>query len=123
MKTFWDRAEQYPPVLCRLLARLPYGRPLADAEIAEASGLSVHQVFILSQCTNWVGIDIPTAHKFLDGCGINFEDPEHMDRVDDYLRKKPSWKYLRLSPHWASFYQPLMLKYKDSRLQRANNKS
>lgn len=117
--TFWSRAASLPPILVRLLARRRHGPPLTDAEIAQASGLSVHQVFILSQCTSWEGIDLPTMRKFLIGCEADFENSQHMDRIDYYLRAKPAptWKFLRKSPSWNSFYKPLMLKYRRSLLQ------
>lgn len=113
--TFWDKAERFPPVLVRLLARHRHGPPLTDHEISKATGLPPVQVQCISHCTSWHGIDLPTMRSFLMGCGVDFENVDQLERVDSYLRSKPAptWKYLRLSPNWA-FYKQLMMLYKNS---------
>jgi hypothetical protein len=85
---------------------------MSDVEIAEDSrGLSPIQVFTISQCFDWAGIDIPTMRQFLTGCHIDFEDAKAMNRVDCYLRHGSAWKHLRKSPLWTPFYQPLLIKF------------
>lgn len=115
--TFWATADRFPPILCRLLARRPYGPPLTDAEIAAASGIPIVHVFAIGQSTTWHGIDLPTMRKFLTGCGMDFEDFNQISRARNYLRHKPSWKYLRVSPQWRTMYEPLMRKYRQSILK------
>lgn len=114
MISFWSRAERHPPVLVRLLARRPHGAPLTSDEISKVSGLPAHQVDYISHLTDWAGVDLPTMRKFLVGCGVDFENFKQMDRVDAYLHSKPSWRYLRLSEQWGTFYQPLMRRFRQA---------
>lgn len=109
--SFWTRAETIPPILVRLLARRRHGPPLTDAEISAASGLSVAQVFAISQCTDWSGIDLPTMRKFLVACEVDFESFTQMKRVDSYLASNPTWQALRKSPQWKPYFEPLMRRY------------
>ncbi len=103
-----------PPILVRLLARYPHGRPFSDAEISERSGLNPIQVHAVSQCVTWEGVDVPTARKFLVGCGVDFCNRSDMKRIDTYVRKKPTWKYLRTSPDWKTVYEPMMKRWKET---------
>lgn len=111
--TFWDRSSILPPILVRLLARHSHGPALTAVEISKASGLPPHQVEYLSHHTDWSGVDLPTMRSFLLGCGADFENPDQMKRIDQYLRIKPrpTWKYLRTSPLWLSYFQPLLKRY------------
>lgn len=110
--TFWERAEQYPPCLVRLLARHNYGRVLTDQEIAARScGLPWQLVCALGQCTDWRGLDIYTMRLFLCGCGVDFENAKQMHRIGEYLRKTPSWRHLKMSPEWLTRWLPLIHKW------------
>lgn len=114
--SFWTRSEQFPPILIRLLAKWRHGGPMTDTEIAERAGLPVGTVLILGQCTAWDGIDIPTARKFMLGCGFDIEKRSEYKRVTAYLQKRPvTWQYLRKSPWWKDYFQPMMLRYLKSR--------
>ena len=112
--TFWTRANHFPPVLVRLLAKRPHGPALTDQEISRASGLPLMRVHMLSQSTDWSGVDLITMRQFLIGCGVDFCNSTQMERVHKYLVKRPTWKYLRVSPHWRPLYEPLMRIYKRS---------
>lgn len=118
--TFWQRSSRIPPILVRMLARRRHGPPLTDTEIATASGLAPSQVFAIAQCTDWTGIDVPTMRRFLQACGVDFEDRKQMVRIDAYLRARPSWQYLRTSPLWRSYFEPLMCRYIQSRKTALN---
>ena len=117
---FWQKADRFPPVLVRLLARHPKGRPLTVPEIAGRSGLSHWQIESLSRLTSWDAVDLHSMRRFLTGCGLDFERLDAMHRVNEYLRerqlpggaiKRPNFKYLRTSPDWSSIYSPLMSIY------------
>jgi hypothetical protein len=108
---FWQRSQQLPPILARLLAREKFGPPIADEQLASKAGLPVHQVYVISQCTTWAGIDLPTMRHFLVACNVDFENGRQMKRIDVYLSQRPTWTYLRKSPYWKTFYEPLMRRY------------
>lgn len=109
--SFWTKAEEFPPILVRLLARRRHGPPLTDEEISRASGIPIYQVFLISQSLDWKGIDIPTMRAFLQACGLDFEDWRQMDRVKRYGHSRPTWQYLRKSPLWKPYFEPLMNRY------------
>lgn len=108
---FWDQIDRYPPCLVRLLARVPRGRPLTNSEIAEKSGLSEGQIVSLSHCTDWAGVDIYALKAFSQACGVDLFNSKDMRRVTDYIRKRPSFRYLKVSSEWDIFYKPLVLKW------------
>lgn len=118
--SFWDSSKLVTPIVARLLARDgPHGRPLSDAQISKASGLSMDQVFMVSHMTSWIGIDSPTQEKFLTGCRIDLFNCVVMRRVKRYLgwpkfKRRPVWKFLRTSPEWESKFKPLLIRYRNS---------
>jgi hypothetical protein len=123
--TFWQRCIDYPPCLVRLLARHPYGKPLTTIEIqalsypnyigrAMSEALSAPMIEALSSELGWGGIAVMNAAQFMRGCSVDFCNPDHMRRVDDYLRKKPTFRYLRASPQWEDYYKPLMKRWIDT---------
>jgi hypothetical protein len=112
---FWVRLNRYPPVLCRLLAREKRGRPLTTAEIAERSGLPPAKVEAISASISWDGIEVEDMRRFVQACGCDFDNQPNMRRVEDYLRKRPKFTYLKRSPQWESYYCPLVVKWMDSR--------
>lgn len=114
MKTFWEISETFPPVLVRLLARQPHGRPMSVVEIAVASGLTEAKVEVLSRQTTWRDIDLPTMRAYVIGCGVDFCEPTQMKRVKSYLNSIPVWRHLRKSDDWRKVYSPLMTKYLQS---------
>lgn len=113
---FYERARRFPPGLIRLLARKKNSKPLTNDEIASASGLSAYEVVLISQKTDWRGIDIDTMRRFTRGCGIDLENARDVKRITVYLkgtrdangkRVAPTFRYLRRSGQWESFYRPL----------------
>lgn len=117
-QNFWTKSERIPPILVRLLARHKHGPPLSDEDISRSSGLPLALVYTISHSVDWSGIDLPTMHRFLSACQVDFENPRHMDRIDAYLRARPTWKYLRKSPLWNTFYEPLIRRYLTSKARR-----
>jgi hypothetical protein len=109
--TFWQRAEQMPPILVRLLARKSRSRPLGFHEIAEASGLPIIMVYCISESTSWDGVAVNEMRAFLCACRCDFCDKKQMRRVNAYVASKPTWQYLRKSHDWKTYYEPLMRRY------------
>lgn len=111
MTSFWSTALRYPPILCRLLARKKNGPPLTEQEIAARAKLSTLEVHLLSKETSWDDVHLGTMKKFLAGCGLDFCNRADMKRIDAYRRSQPTWKYLRRSGQWLSYYEPLLKTY------------
>lgn len=118
-QSFFDRASFFSPILIRLLARKKNAGPLNNYEIAKISGLEEWEIAALSSKLDWRGVDIPTAKLFMKACGIDLENPADVKRVVVYLsgstvngiKVAPTFRYLRSSPDWQSFFCPLLLKY------------
>ncbi len=116
---FWRTSIVYNPILCRLLARVPHGRPLKDYEVAARAGLTEWMVAAISRSSNWSGVDLPMMRQYLHGCGVDFCNVVQMKRVDAYRREqlrlaklgRSTWRYLKRSPDWQSKYQPMFLSY------------
>jgi hypothetical protein len=113
---FWDRIDRYPPILLRLLARIPRSRPLETFEIASRSGLSESTVEAIGQQTDWRGVDIPTARAFMTGVGIDLSDRSDCRRIRVYLKSAPKtpanrFPYLKRSEKWESYFLPLLKKF------------
>lgn len=105
--SFWKRADRFSPILCRLLAHRG-NRPLTAEEISQVSGLSFWTVETLSMSTSWAGVPVETFRAFTDGCGVDPSNARHMRRIEDYLRGRPKFAYIKKSPIWKSYYEPLM---------------
>ena len=118
--TFWERAEVFSPILCRLLARKRYGRPLTALEIASGSKignrtpLSVHEVEFISQQTRWDKVQFGDMQKFCMGCRLDLESRKAMNPAKTYLSRHPNFKYLRKSPEWKNYYIPMLIRWRGS---------
>lgn len=115
MISLWQRIEERPPILVRMMARHRHGPPLTNAEIAAASGLAPYQVAELSFATSWRGVDIYTMKAFTIACGMDFTDRQQWKRTSAYLdrvlRGDFNFKYLRTSPDWKTLYEPMLAKF------------
>lgn len=115
-------ATLFPPVLVRLLARVPNGKPLSDVDIAIRADLTPAQVLAISWSTTWHGIGLPTMRKFVTGCGVDFCSAPRMHAVQIYIQEqirlghsaRSNWTYLRRSPEWKTLYAPMMRAYQRS---------
>jgi hypothetical protein len=118
MTKFATRLDQFPPALCRVLARVPRSRPLTGAEVAQRSGLPLVTVEAISQMTDWSVVPLDQAMAFLRGCGLELDNARAMKRVTVYLRGKnsngkrraPLFSYLKRDAAWATYYKPLLAK-------------
>lgn len=122
--SFFQKAEWFPPIVCRLLARQQLGGPpMSTDQISVATGLPAITVEAISQQLDWRGIDLPTMLSWLWVTGCNFDDPVVYKRMRVYLRgpkikglRIPAqFTYLRKSPNWASYYSPLLQRYVKSK--------
>ena len=112
---FWKRVDDYPPVLCRLMAKHRPGPAMTTKEIADKSGLSEYEVLALSEMTKWESVDLETFRRFTFACGVDFLDSTCMKYVRDYLRKRPvRFKYLKTTQEWDDYYVPLIKKWRQS---------
>ncbi len=125
-RSFYDLLKLFPPCQVRLLARERYGKPLTNEQIATASGLSAREVALISQMTSWQDVDVDALQRFTHGCGLDLDKPASVKRKLVYVRGQhytgpnrvpPSYRYLRQSPDWAKFYNPLILKYVRAQVQ------
>ncbi len=103
---FWKRAHNFPPILCRLLAKGRTDHPIARA--ATGAGLPLHLVDSYSWRTSWETIDLHHTRLFLQGCGLDFANARQMRRIDDYLSRRPTFRYLRTSKEWESRWLPML---------------
>lgn len=113
---FYTRAKRFPPVIVRMLARVPRGRPLTSLEISQASGIPVARVDSISRSSSWAGIDVYEMQKFCSACSVDFSSRASMKRVETYIRGAvvngkripPAFAYLKKSPDWEKEYLPLI---------------
>jgi hypothetical protein len=116
---FAQRLNDFPPILCRLLARKKNGPPMTVEEIVNRSHqtpgvknpLNPVQVENFSNILDWKHIYLPDALTFMYGCRVDLTDAKEFRRINDYLSKRPSFKYLRKSADWEKYYKPLFLKW------------
>jgi hypothetical protein len=113
--TVTDRFNSFPPILVRLLARQDC-RPLATAVIAAESGLSRPKVEFISQQTDWKEVSLTDALGFLEGCDLAIDHTAAWRRTLDYLSKRPTFRYLRASSDWKSYYEPMLKKWLETYL-------
>lgn len=108
---FWTTAEVFNPVLCRLMARHKRGRVLTNEEIATRGQLRVGQVEALAWEDSWEDVTYGVMHSYLIGCGLDFEDRPRMKVAMDYLKRRPTFSYLKRDPLYETFYKPLIQRW------------
>lgn len=114
--TLSEKLERFPPLVARLLARVPvsrknpdFVRALTDAEIAQASGLPETTVVALSKLTDARGLDLDTIEAFYRGCRINLHDRRCLQKNALYMANiRGAPRYLRQSPDWSTKFEPLI---------------
>jgi hypothetical protein len=87
MKTLRDKLDEFPPVVCRLVARKAgrRGGSLSHTELANRSGLERSTVAKLSQQPTWGDCSLVTIEKFSTACGVNLL---HTSRQKDFLKRR-----------------------------------
>jgi hypothetical protein len=109
--TLTQKFASFPPILVRLLARNKR-LPLTPIEISSRSQTwGTHYIEALSRETNWGTTSVTDAITFCRACGLDLDDAEIWRRTVDYLSRKPTFRYLRTSPEWKSYYQPMLKRW------------
>ena len=114
---FWQRVNDFPPFLVRILCHHKWGAPLTANEISERTkgALTPYQIEALSDSMTWKGVDLETFHVFTSACGLDLFDARAIKRAEQYLQRRPSFKgnrkppqfrYLRLSKDWHTYWKP-----------------
>lgn len=89
--------DEFPPALCRLLARRARGRVLMSTrEIAHVSGLSPSTVDSISRLTTWRTVGLERVHRFSLACGVNLMDRNNRKRHREFWTRRRA-KYLALA--------------------------
>lgn len=115
MMTLRDRLHNFPPCLTRILARHKSGGPLSIDEIQTNSpGMYIIEIGTLSRVTEWTHVPLWQAVNFYKGCGLDLDDTAAWRRVADYLRKRPTFRYLRASEQWTTYWKPILLSWRDA---------
>lgn len=112
MTSFWKLTHRFPPCLVRMLARHQRGPLKTDEEIAKDGGLHSVMVRLLSSATDWDHTELGLMRRYLQGCGIDFENRIKMKRLHEYISRHPRLLYLRNDPEWESRWKPLLLKWR-----------
>jgi len=101
--TFWQKLDQYPPVLIRLLARSPEGVALTDEQIAR--GFDPALLAWLSVKKSWDDVPVQHVRGFLAACRADFNDRNWVRLNNRYTRRDSKAKFTHLlkSPEWPRF--------------------
>lgn len=96
--------EEFPPILCRLLARKgKKRRPYSSRELSEISGLSRDMVNMISAQTSWNNVRIKDMLAFTKACGVDLTD---LKRQREYIKRK-GWAHLKYPPH-SRYFESIM---------------
>lgn len=112
--TLWEKFEQFPPILCRLLARTTDGhgvRALSVEEISRTSELDGLTVRAFSWLPNWEYVTLADTEKFMRGCNVDIGDRNNLRTHTGYIRGNAQWKYLKKHPDWLTVYEPMIKAY------------
>lgn len=110
--------------MVRLLARTPTQgggvRPLTNEEVATNWRLTdptrtSNDVISMSWKMSWDGVPLGQVRGFTEACGVYLEDRNNLRKHSVYVRRVPTWKYLKRSSLWNEFFYPLATAYIASR--------
>lgn len=100
-------AEQWPPYLCRLVAKKRAGSSwvgLSCRDIEQLSGLPRSTVAELSYRKTWEGVPIDIVEKFMKACGV---DPLRAKRLVYFLNYRQMTHTSNGSRHQVAMYTRL----------------
>ncbi len=110
MLTLQAKADRFPPIVCRLLARKrvrhDYVEAMSDEELRSLSGLSMATIKRLSWTHSWDGVPVAEMLAFTRACGIDFDDRRSIQRNTRFLARG-EWTHITRSPLCASHFTPL----------------
>ena len=99
MKTHLSIADEFPPALCRLLARHKR-RGMTDKEVAERAGWSVQRVVWMGTLPSWAEVSVGDMSAFMAACGLHPSTLRHHRRfLKRTLGAKNPLSRLRLAPN------------------------
>lgn len=84
-------------------------------EIAKAAGMTSPEVNSLSWLTTWDDVPFSKVRAFSEACGVVLTSREIYRIQAAYIRRDPSFKYLKKSPDWLTVYKPMIVAYVSSR--------
>jgi 3,4-dihydroxy-2-butanone 4-phosphate synthase len=100
--TLFEMAEQFPPAVCRYLARKRNGHtPMSHRDLAKIVGISKSQVAVLSLRKSWKGVPIDVVVKFSSACGVDLMRPSQALK---YIRKAKRVHIENASPAQKKFF-------------------
>lgn len=115
-KTAWQHLRLNPPAFVFLMARRTTSGKrvlaLSPEEVAIGSGIKLSRIHEISMQTNWEGVSIPEAERYLAGCNFDPLNPDDRNRKSAYIRaskkRNPDklYSYLKNSPLWIKEYLP-----------------
>lgn len=98
MKTYLAILDEFPPCLCRLLAR-HNRRGMTDMEIAKRAGWSIQKVVQMAASASWEFIPVGEAATFMAACGVYPANLRvHRRYLKRTIRSKNPMARLRLAP-------------------------
>lgn len=92
--------DEFPPVLCRLMARSSTGQPMATVSICQISGLTRADVEFIQRQATWDRVTMGDAKKFLAATG-NPNDPSVRKRWKVRIARN---EHRVLPRRWIEFY-------------------
>lgn len=114
-QNLWQKINQFPPIVCRLLARerTPTGgvKALSATLIAVRASLTAMEVNSLSWLTSWSDVPFHKIRPFMEACGVDITNKEILRAHACYIKRGASFKYLKQSPDWERVYKPLIIAY------------
>lgn len=118
--SYYTYAEQYPPILVRLLARHKNGPPLTTTEISQRVAsygwpMSAYRIGLISMEVDWEFIPFGEMRAFLHACDMDFTDRVAMKRKQEYMKmeaKTAKFTYLNKSPEWETILKQLVVRYR-----------
>lgn len=98
----------FPPKMVRLLARNgKRGGPMTDGDIAKRTPArwmgSSWAAGIYRIHDSWDNVSVQDMLCFTDACGLPLSDAKAWARAKDYIRNRPSFKYLRADRDWPRY--------------------
>jgi len=117
---------EFPPVLCRLLARKIEGTkrtvPKTDTDLAKETGLPLAEIKRLSWLCSWDKVEVGVLVRFVTACGCDFSDPRQIHTQRMFLgRTRGRIPFLEKHDLWDDVWKPLFLHFVDYLKTRKTN--
>ena len=95
--SFWQKLNEWPPCLVRLYAHKG-ANALSNAELSIISGIPAYEIAALSMRRTWDAIPVGVVKSFTSACGVDFCDPDSMERLRIYFKNGPKFRHLKRLP-------------------------